>query len=230
MDYKKHYNLLIERAKTRTLTGYFERHHIVPKCLGGSNKEENIVALTPEEHYVAHQLLVMMYPGVDSLVYAANKMTVTSHTTQRNNKRYGWLKRRHQSVCKNRAQKHNPAYGKSWYYDPTTGKNGMFKAKNIPEGWIKGRCPRRPPKYTNCQICTKSTNRPGAKYCDSCRDAKHQAKTKKYWRKGTNFELLYALIERNQNGEQLENLAREYDKSVRAFYYDLKRVKNNTTR
>ena len=115
MDYNTHYNLLIERAKTRQLSGYVERHHIVPKCMGGTDDKSNLVELTPEEHYVAHQLLVKMYPEVDSLVYAANKMTVSSKTTSRNNKRYGWLKRRYQSVCKKRIGKKNSSYGTRWY-------------------------------------------------------------------------------------------------------------------
>lgn len=115
MNYKKHYDLLIEQAKTRQLTGYVERHHIVPKCIGGTNEKSNLVELTPEAHYVAHQLLVKMYPEIDSLVYAANKMTVSSKTVKRNNKRYGWLKRRYQSVCKKRVGEKNPSYGSRWY-------------------------------------------------------------------------------------------------------------------
>ncbi|XAO17074.1 homing endonuclease [Escherichia phage FL23] len=58
MNYEKIYNSLIDRARNRALTGYKERHHIIPKCLGGSNDASNLVDLTPEEHYVAHQLLV----------------------------------------------------------------------------------------------------------------------------------------------------------------------------
>ena len=34
-----------------------EKHHILPKSMGGTNDEENIVFLTPKEHYVAHHLL-----------------------------------------------------------------------------------------------------------------------------------------------------------------------------
>ena len=70
MDYTKHYNLLIERAKNRLLECYTERHHIVPRCMGGSDDLDNLVDLTPEEHYVAHQLLVKMHPGEHKLVYA----------------------------------------------------------------------------------------------------------------------------------------------------------------
>lgn len=46
MDYNKLYDSLIARAKTRILDCYRERHHIIPKCLGGSNLKDNIAELT----------------------------------------------------------------------------------------------------------------------------------------------------------------------------------------
>lgn len=94
MDYQKHYNLLIERSRNRILEGYVERHHIIPKCLGGSDSDDNLAILTPEEHFLAHQLLVKIYPNSPPLINAATIMT-THHTNQRaNNKMFGWLKRR----------------------------------------------------------------------------------------------------------------------------------------
>lgn len=48
MDYEKHYNLLIERAKNRFLEGYSERHHIIPKCMGGNDSKDNSYRLTEE--------------------------------------------------------------------------------------------------------------------------------------------------------------------------------------
>ena len=90
MDYQRHYNLLIDRARNRKLTGYVEKHHVVPRCLGGTDRKENLVRLTPEEHYLAHQLLVKMNPGNLKLIYAASMMGATRSS----NKLYGWLKRR----------------------------------------------------------------------------------------------------------------------------------------
>jgi hypothetical protein len=92
MNYKDIYNNLISRSKSRTIEGYTEKHHIVPKCMGGQDTDDNIVNLTPEEHYVAHQLLVKMYPCNYQLVGAA--MMMTRHTTKRrmNNKLFGWLR------------------------------------------------------------------------------------------------------------------------------------------
>lgn len=46
MDYQKHYNNLIDRARNRLLENYTENHHIIPKCMNGSN---DLVSLTPEE-------------------------------------------------------------------------------------------------------------------------------------------------------------------------------------
>lgn len=93
MDYQKHYELLIDRAKSRVLGGYVEVHHIVPKCLGGGDEKANLVQLTPEEHYVAHQLLFKMHPTCRGLSYAMVMMTFNPHGA-RKNKRYGWIKRR----------------------------------------------------------------------------------------------------------------------------------------
>lgn len=70
MDYKKIYNNLIERAKIRELDTYKEKHHILPKCMGGNNTKENLVCLTAREHYIAHLLLVKIYPSVGGLKMA----------------------------------------------------------------------------------------------------------------------------------------------------------------
>lgn len=58
MNYQQHYNNLINRSKNRFLDIYTDTHHIVPKCMGGNDDAANLAELTPEEHYVAHQLLV----------------------------------------------------------------------------------------------------------------------------------------------------------------------------
>lgn len=88
MDYWKHYNLIIERARARTIMGYVERHHITPRCMGGGDEPQNIVALTPEEHMVAHQLLAKMYQDHPGIAFGALMMA-----TRVSNKKYGWLRR-----------------------------------------------------------------------------------------------------------------------------------------
>jgi hypothetical protein len=62
MDYQKVYNLIVDKARNRVLPGYTEKHHILPKCMGGSNERENVVSLTAKEHYLCHRLLCEIYP------------------------------------------------------------------------------------------------------------------------------------------------------------------------
>jgi hypothetical protein len=75
MNYQKIYNQIIERAKIRQIKGYTEKHHIIPKCLGGSNDEENLIELTAREHFLCHILLVEIYPNEPKLKWAIYNMS-----------------------------------------------------------------------------------------------------------------------------------------------------------
>jgi len=70
MNYEKIYDSIINRAKNRELTGYKERHHIIPKCLGGDNKKNNLVYLTAREHFICHWLLHLIYPKNNKILLA----------------------------------------------------------------------------------------------------------------------------------------------------------------
>jgi hypothetical protein len=107
--------------------------------MGGGDEPDNLVDLTPEEHYVAHQLLVKIHPNVSALVYAANMMTVAAGNQLRSNKRYGWLKRRHIRECRKRIGAKNASYGRRWYHDPETGESGKYLEADVPSGWTTGR-------------------------------------------------------------------------------------------
>lgn len=67
MNYSAIYDDLIARAVGRPRHGYMERHHIVPRCMGGSDRKENLVYLTAKEHFIAHKLLVRIHPSVYGL-------------------------------------------------------------------------------------------------------------------------------------------------------------------
>lgn len=91
--YKKHYDNLMNKGKNRKLDGYKERHHIIPRCMGGSNDKDNLVELTPEEHFVAHQLLIKIFPDDPKIALGAFMMTYHSSTMRINNKAFGWLRK-----------------------------------------------------------------------------------------------------------------------------------------
>ena len=100
MNYEKIYKLLILKRKAEILSEseYGENHHILPRCMGGGDESENLVRLTPEEHLVAHLLLMKIHPTVSGVVYAANMMC----NRVKNNKEYGWVKRKHAEEMSNK--------------------------------------------------------------------------------------------------------------------------------
>lgn len=70
MDYQKIYDNLIIIAKSKKRKKlkktdehyiYYESHHILPRCLGGTDENENLVLLTAKEHYIVHELLTKIY-------------------------------------------------------------------------------------------------------------------------------------------------------------------------
>ena len=63
-------NILDTRGRFNCGNEYHERHHIVPKCMGGSNDEENLIDLFANEHFIAHKLLALENPENYKLVYA----------------------------------------------------------------------------------------------------------------------------------------------------------------
>jgi len=63
--YTTTYYKIINRAKSRTLTEYIEKHHIIPRSLGGNDSLDNLVELTAREHFICHLLLTKMLTGKD---------------------------------------------------------------------------------------------------------------------------------------------------------------------
>lgn len=74
--YTRWYYKVIAKAtaelRVKTLPGQFDKHHIIPTCLGGDDKKSNLVLLTPREHYMCHLLLIKMTSGKhrSKMVYA----------------------------------------------------------------------------------------------------------------------------------------------------------------
>ena len=137
MDYVKIYNSLVDRAKIRNFEGFTEEHHIIPRCVGGSNNKDNLVRLTPEEHYLAHQLLIRIYPDNTSLVYAANMMICNRPS----NKLYGWLRRRYiKTVSERQSGEGNSQFGTRWIFNLDLKKSRKIgKTAPLPDGWEEGR-------------------------------------------------------------------------------------------
>ena len=83
MDHQRVYHQLIDRAKLRgNFEGYKEKHHIIPRCLGGSNDLDNLVYLTAREHFICHWLLHRANPNEQKLAIAFDRMAKGGNTTQ----------------------------------------------------------------------------------------------------------------------------------------------------
>ena len=68
------HSILSTRGRFACNDEYHERHHIVPKCMGGGNEEDNLIDLFAREHFEAHKLLALENPENEKLVYAWNMM------------------------------------------------------------------------------------------------------------------------------------------------------------
>jgi hypothetical protein len=75
--YKTWHDNIIANGKNRVLDCYKEKHHILPKSLGGNNKRSNLVELTAREHFIVHMLLCKFTEGKvnNKMVFAFSAMS-----------------------------------------------------------------------------------------------------------------------------------------------------------
>jgi len=86
--YAAKYKKFIQSRRLRELPAICERHHIVPRSIGGTDDPENIISLSPREHYLAHLLLYHSNPdnvkfaqAMSAMIYGnkkVNKRELTS--------------------------------------------------------------------------------------------------------------------------------------------------------
>lgn len=119
MDYRKIYNDLCIRGQIRIkeVGVFYEKHHIKPRSFGGKKNKENMTTLTLKEHYVAHLLLVAIYPDSPAMHNALWNMC---NITPKNNEGYERYKPSSRTFERIRGEyskycsigENNPRYGK----------------------------------------------------------------------------------------------------------------------
>ena len=125
MNLQKIHDKIIEKAIKRVKPeGYMERHHILPRSMGGTNDEDNLVYLTGREHCIIHLLLAKIYNN-DSMWYALNCMTLTRKIKSRAYE----IGRKKQAEVNSRLMKGRFAGEKSHFF----GKPGTFTGKKHTE-------------------------------------------------------------------------------------------------
>ena len=88
------YSKYIEKRRNipRMAQQSYQRHHIVPVCMEGDNKDENLVYLTRFQHRCAHWLLKKSYPDNKKLEIAYTMMhSGTSDMSYRETRRLAAL-------------------------------------------------------------------------------------------------------------------------------------------
>lgn len=99
MNYARIYAEFISDRLTKqpVKPAYFERHHIVPRCLGGGNEKSNIIRLSPEDHLFAHIVLAKIHGGrLWAAVQAMCRLVVEQSDNRsriRERVKFGYIKR-----------------------------------------------------------------------------------------------------------------------------------------
>lgn len=145
MNYRRiYFNLIKDRLK-KNISGYVEKHHIIPKSLGGKDISKNIVSLSARDHFIAHYLLSKMFSNKvkkAKMIMAFGMMMVKtqSQTRYRFTSHQFNILRELRSESMKFLQKgvRNSQFQKIWI------TNGIFNKKikltdTIEEGWRKGR-------------------------------------------------------------------------------------------
>jgi hypothetical protein len=117
--YQQQYGSLIEQARERDIGGYVETHHIIPRCMGGSDDRSNLLRLRPEEHFDAHVLLTRIYPNHRGLRYAIDMMSDYGRMTRKD---YGKQQRRKAREARDARESRRffvevNRFGQTIYYD-----------------------------------------------------------------------------------------------------------------
>lgn len=153
MNYHRIYQQLCIRGqeRQRSASEHYERHHVVPKSVDGTNDASNLTWLTVREHFLAHWLLTKMYVGEPKvkMVHAFRMMCVkqprgrrcTSHLFKY--ARQSWLtlvkNKEFRKVVAEKSSGNTNVRGTKWWFNGETGQYTR-KIECPGEGWIrKGR-------------------------------------------------------------------------------------------
>lgn len=72
------YLKLINYFQANPREGFNERHHIIPKCMNGTDDSTNLILLPPRVHFLCHYILYKAYPENRKLAHAFAMMGVNN--------------------------------------------------------------------------------------------------------------------------------------------------------
>jgi len=148
MNYARTYYRIIENRLKNPYTGYTEKHHIIPRSLGGSDSAHNLVRLTAREHFLCHWLLVKMYKENKTSYYkmlkAFNMMCNAFNDTQERYRSSSRIFSKYREDMKKvmsalQIGENNSQSGTIWICNLETKENKKIRRGEIPSGWVAGR-------------------------------------------------------------------------------------------
>jgi len=222
MNYAKIYKKIIDFRKNNKPSGYVEKHHIIPRSLGGTNDKENLVLLTAREHFICHFLLAKMYSKESVEWFKMNhafiimKANTCKQNRYFNSKLYESLRKNFSQIMSLQQGKTNSQFGTKWIHNKELKVNKKI-SKNlpIPNGWDQGRIINWNTKLAICPNCNKKFELiKKEKYC--CFNCKISSKKKSnIFKREKEFLELYSKL-----GSMNTALKKMGYKGAVGFYYD----------
>ena len=128
--YTKWYFSIVKKSIETPVEGYSERHHIIPKCMGGSNHPGNLVRLSARQHFICHWLLTKMVDNTNYKYKLWNAFSCMLYRENKHHARYKVTGRVFENIKKSGARikslkfsgAGNPQYGKKGPLSPIYGR------------------------------------------------------------------------------------------------------------
>lgn len=140
--YIKYYNTIIQnRINNPIIESYKERHHIKPRCMGGSNDSSNLVNLTAREHYICHLLLCKIYDKNLALLSAFLRMSNDVNKQHISSRHYEEMKQQYINIKSEKMSESNHMAGRIWVNNGVINKsiNKEDLSRFLEMGFQKGR-------------------------------------------------------------------------------------------
>lgn len=146
----KYFKLYVTLCCMPDDNGYTETHHILPRCMGGTDDDDNLVTFSSRKHFLCHYLLtkciVKNTNGWHKSIHAFKMMKCGTTEQQRYfNSRLYEANRSHiqQTMSKSQSGSKNSQYGKCWIHrEGTLTSKKIYKEEidhYITTGWKRGR-------------------------------------------------------------------------------------------
>ncbi len=151
--YERWYVKLIDNAKNKNRTKgcgiYYENHHIIPRSIGGSDDNSNMILLTAREHFLAHWMLVKIHKdnsnNYQRMVFAFNSFCMDNRGQRPPSRLYEYARKEYIRMLSDndewKKKVSKTMTKKIWVNKDDTCKRVFDSELNeyISDGWVRGR-------------------------------------------------------------------------------------------